>query len=312
MTCEATGTSVADQYANLAVVTATTVLGGSVRAVDPSHYFGAAPGVAIEKLTNGMDADEAPGPYIPVGAHVEWVYQVTNSGNQDLTGITVTDDQGVTVSCPQTTLAVGEAMSCTATGTAEEGQYANLGTVTAETADPELPATLTDSDPSHYFGTISAIDITKYANGEDANVEPGVIVEVGDPVLMEFVVTNEGNIPIRNIVVTDDRGLTPVFAGGDDDTDSELDPGEIWMYEAEIGSAPEGSLDNTGTVTGLDVLENALTDDDPAIIAAAPVAVLPPTGAEVPVPLIVLGILLTLSGTLLTAMSPRRRTTAVR
>jgi uncharacterized repeat protein (TIGR01451 family) len=305
MTCTATGTAGVDQYGNLATATGTTPSDDLVRAVDPSHYFGAAPGVDIQKLTNGIDADEAPGVYIPVGERVDWVYEVTNSGNQDLVGVVVTDDQGVTVACPQTTLAVGESMNCTATGTAEEGQYENVGTVTADTVAPE-PVTLTASDPSHYFGTISAIDITKYANGEDANTEPGVIVETGDPVLMEFVVTNEGNIPIGNVVVTDDRGLIPVFVSGDDDGDEDLDPGEIWFYEAEIASAPEGSLDNTGTVTGMDMLENSLTDDDPAIISAAVVAVLPPTGFDPTAPL-VLGILSTLGGALFMTISAARR-----
>lgn len=105
--------------------------------------------VEIEKATNGEDADRAPGPGIPVGDPVEWTYVVTNTGDLPLEGVTVSDDQGVDVSCPGTTLDPGESMTCTGSGTAEAGQYSNLGTVTAQTAGGD---SVTDQDRSHYFG----------------------------------------------------------------------------------------------------------------------------------------------------------------
>ena len=37
---------------------------------DSSHYFGTSPSVAIEKSTNGFDADAAPGPEILAGSRV--------------------------------------------------------------------------------------------------------------------------------------------------------------------------------------------------------------------------------------------------
>ena len=44
---------------------------------------------------------------LPVGTAVSWQYVVTNAGNIDPPGVTVDDDQGVTVTCPQTDLSVG-------------------------------------------------------------------------------------------------------------------------------------------------------------------------------------------------------------
>ncbi len=80
---------------------------------------------------------------------MEWTYVVTNTGDVDLTGVSVVDDQGVTVTCPQDTLAVGESMTCTASGIAVKGQYANLGTTEGTAPDGTV---VTDTDPSHYFG----------------------------------------------------------------------------------------------------------------------------------------------------------------
>jgi hypothetical protein len=64
------------------------------------------------------------------------------------------DDQEGTITCPQKTLAIDEQITCTATGIAALGQYTNTATVTADTPnDPLVPTqTVTDSDPSHYYG----------------------------------------------------------------------------------------------------------------------------------------------------------------
>ena len=71
------------------------------------------PNVDIEKATNGEDADTLTGPYIPVGGAVNWTYVVTNTGQIPLADIVVTDNKGVAVSCPATTLAVNASMICT-------------------------------------------------------------------------------------------------------------------------------------------------------------------------------------------------------
>jgi hypothetical protein len=106
------------------------------------------PKVEITKSTNGEDANDAPGPTITVGSPVTWHYVVTNTGTIELTNVKVVDDRNVTVTCPGTTLAVGQSMTCTGSGTAVEGQYRNVGTVTANSS----AGAVTDSDPSHYLG----------------------------------------------------------------------------------------------------------------------------------------------------------------
>jgi hypothetical protein len=108
------------------------------------------PGVDIEKLTNGQDADQMPGPSITVGSPVAWTYVVTNTSTVTLTNVAVVDDRGVVVSCPKTTLAVNESMTCTGSGVATLGQYRNVGTVTASSSNGPY----TDSDASNYLGVV--------------------------------------------------------------------------------------------------------------------------------------------------------------
>lgn len=156
--CDAGGTQPSrPTYENIGTVVGTSTLADAITDSDPSHYCNpnvAAPAINIKKYTNGDDADLPTGPQIPVGGTVNWTYIVTNIGNVDLTNVIVTDDKGVTVTCPQTTLAIGANMTCTGTGIAVAGQYANIGSVVGTPVGGGNP--VTDNDPSHYFGYIPA------------------------------------------------------------------------------------------------------------------------------------------------------------
>ena len=258
-TCTVTGTAVAGQYVNVAAAVAVDRDGTPVGSVDPSHYFGENPGIHLEKHTNGVDADDGPGPLVATGDPVTWEYLVTNTGNDTLTAVSVTDDQGVAVSCPQTTLVVDETMTCTATGTATEGPYANVGTARGQ---PPVGAAVTHTDPSHYTGVTSGIVVEKATNGSDADVAPGPAVTVGDAVTWTYEVRPAGNGALNHVALTDDRGLTPVYVDGDDGDDV-LEPGETWRYEA-TGTATAGQYANLATATGLDIFEETVSANDPS------------------------------------------------
>ncbi|HPQ61053.1 MAG TPA: hypothetical protein PLR43_05970, partial [Syntrophales bacterium] len=137
-------------YEDICLGYATSDTGKLYFRMDVTGRKGELPSISLEKSTNGEYADLPPGPTVNVGYPVLWTYVTTNTGNIPLTGVTVTDDQGVTVTCPKMTLEPGESMTCTGSGTATAGQYANVGTASGN--PPSGPA-VTVSDPSHYYGT---------------------------------------------------------------------------------------------------------------------------------------------------------------
>ena len=260
-TCTATGVATAGQYANEGTATGTDPLGATHDDTDPSHYYGTVTGgIDIEKATNGVDADTPTGPMIPAGNTVTWTYVVTNTTNVDLTGITVTDSDIGPISCPVDTLAPGASTTCTATGVATAGQYANEGTATG--TDP-LGATHDDTDPSHYYGVNSGIEIEKYTNGVDADTPTGPMIPAGNTVEWTYLVQNTGNVALSSVVVDDNiPGVDPVYSAGDTNSNNKLDPGEIWVYHA-TGVAIAGQYANEGTVSGIDPL-GTQSDMDPS------------------------------------------------
>jgi hypothetical protein len=211
--------------------------------------------IDIEKLTNGQDADVPPGPSILVGSVVVWSYVVTNTGNVALTGIIVTDDMGVAVSCPKTTLQPGESMTCTANGIAAACQYSNLGTATGT---PEMGPPVTDSDPSHYFGVHhAAIYLEKWANGDDADLPPGPSILAGSSLVWTYVVTNTGDVMLTNVTITDDWGVAVACPK------TVLAPGES-MTCTGSGTAIAGQYTKVGTATGNPPVGPVVTATDAA------------------------------------------------
>jgi hypothetical protein len=253
MTCTASGTAVAGQYTNVGTVEGKPPAGPDVTASNPDNYFGSRPGVSIVKSTNGQDANAAPGPFIPVGGAVNWTYLVTNTGNVPLADIAVADDRGVTVSCPGSTLAAGQAMTCTAGGTASAGQYANVGTATGT---PPVGNNVTASDPSHYFGQTAAVAIVKKTNGTNNDVAPGPTVPVGSTVTWTYLVTNTGNVTLTNVAVTDNK------VGSVACPQTTLAPGAS-MTCTKTGTAVAGQYTNIGTVTGRPPVGGNVTASNP-------------------------------------------------
>ncbi|ODS24344.1 hypothetical protein AB835_04045 [Candidatus Endobugula sertula] len=127
------------------------------RDVDRSHYLGTLgnPSIDLEKTTQGQDADVAPGPELFVDDTVSWLFSVTNTGDVDLTNVVITDEQvqptttSATIVCEIDTLAIGQTQTCHTSGTVIEGQYQNVGKVTAQGHGSSV---VNDEDSSYYNG----------------------------------------------------------------------------------------------------------------------------------------------------------------
>jgi uncharacterized repeat protein (TIGR01451 family) len=210
-------------------------------------------GVTLVKSTNGQDANSAPGPIVAAGSTVTWTYVVT-AGSRDLTSVAVTDDQGVTVSCPATTVLAGSSMICTASGIATAGQYTNVGTVNALESGVPVSA----SDSSHYYGQPPGLfTLVKSTNGQDANLPPGPTIAVGAAVNWTYVVTNGGSNTITAVAVTDDQGVVVSCP------QNTIAAGQSMTCTAS-GVATAGQYTNVGTATATDPIAGALVASDPS------------------------------------------------
>ncbi|MCT7959213.1 hypothetical protein NG791_00725 [Laspinema sp. D1] len=287
---EATGTAVAGEYTNKGTVKGsfTDDLGNTEtpESDDLSDYFGANPGIAIDKVTNGAD-----GQTILAGTEIKWTYTVTNEGNVALSNITVDDDQeGVITtrvsgdSNENDLLDTDETWIYEATGTAVAGEYTNKGTVkgsfTDDLGNTETPES---DDLSDYFGANPGIAIDKVTDNGAVQGD-GLLIQEKSAIDWIYTVTNTGNVGLSSVVVTDnDSGVTPIAVDqdghpgidGDLNSDGILDIGETWVYKAS-GTAIKGAYENTGTVTAsfTDELGNIAnpTDSDDSSYHGVPIA----------------------------------------
>lgn len=174
-----TGAASLGLYANLGSVVGSNSLGEQVSASDPSHYIGIQPAIDIEVFTNGAQADNADDvdvPQLEVGTNVAWTYVVTNTGENDLEFIEVTDSQlGIIANIAQqgngdAILEPGEIWTFEAMGTTVLSIYLTVGTVVATGPNSLV---VSDTDRSHYLG-INPATWHNAANPVDVNKDGSV------------------------------------------------------------------------------------------------------------------------------------------
>ena len=147
-----------------------------------------------------------------------------------------------------------------------------------ETFSPVLQM-VTDNDPVYYIAvepSDPSIDIEKTVNGIDADEAPGPQFTVGDKVTIEYVVTNNGNVSLSNIVVVDsDLGIRNCES-------TTLEPGESMSCDMfmETLTTP-GAVFMKATVTGDDPVGTEVMDMDPINFTVVPKDIEPPSHCSV-------------------------------
>ena len=179
--------------------------------------------ISIQKSTNGIDADAAPGPTLAAGDAVTWTYEIVVGSETPLFDIVVTDTSGVTPSCDINNdgaidgshvhpgpLQGGQSFLCTASGSAiAEGTFASTARVQA--FNFEASERFEAEDSSYYtvpssFVIEPSVTIETLVNGNEADDGDGPFVQAGEPVIWTFVVTNTGNVQLAGIEVSNDLG----------------------------------------------------------------------------------------------------------
>ena len=185
-----------------------------------------------------------------LGEMVSYKITVVNDGNLTITDIKVLDER-TGDEWPVASLAPGESKEFTASTTVTEGDILgghiiNEATATGKSPDPDKPDVPvtpdeTDDDPEDPNGHITIVkEATSTPEDEKGYAE-------GETITYKITATNDGNLTITDITVTDD--LT-----GDKWPVESLKPGESKEFTAEYTvtakDAAAGEVLNVATATG--------------------------------------------------------------
>ncbi len=208
---------------------------------------------------NETDGDGSP----DVGETIDYTFAVKNIGNVDLSSVQVIDalieSQSApldNISCPATTLATdpdleepfeGELTTCTATyaltqADIDAGKVDNVAT--AKGMDPD-GSVVEDTDPETVLLPQSAaLSIVKNGTFNDENGDGNA--DVGETISYTFTVSNDGNVTLTNVTVSDPKvtvsgGPTTLDVG---ETDSTTFTGTYTITQVDIDA---GKVDNTAT-----------------------------------------------------------------
>ena len=178
------------------------------------------PALTIEKTVTGVDADTTP-PFSvdAAGDVISYSILVTNTGNQTLTAVSVTDPRIANLDCDPTTgrqpddgLHPGADRDADLHGqyTVTQAEIDNNGGGDGDidntaTADSDQTGPVSDS-AAVPLGQSPALAIEKTVTGVDADTTPPFLVDAaGDVISYSILVTNTGNQTLTGVSVSDPR-----------------------------------------------------------------------------------------------------------
>lgn len=241
---------------NTATVSGRPPVGSAVASTDStSTPIIPVPGIALDKVAGTISDLDANGS--DAGDTIEYTFTVTNTGTTSLTSVSVSDPKIGTITCPKTTLAAGESMTCgpvTYTILAADVTAGYVTNDASATGTPPTGGAITGTDSTTTsITTTPNIALDKSASAIDDVDANGP--DPGDQITFSFVVTNVGGSNLNNITLTDAMlaAATPPIAvtcpGG------VLQAGDSITCTAPAYTLTKddidlGTVDNSATVSG--------------------------------------------------------------
>ena len=252
----------------------------------------------------------APATPTAAGQAIIYSFLVTNTGNVDLTGITVNEGAfsgtGAMsgVNCPQASLVPGEAETCTASyaltqADVDAGSVSNTATVTGTSPD-NTPITSASSTAPLTVASSPGLTMVKSADRTN-------LTAAGQVIHYSFAVTNTGNVTISSTTITEGAfnghgtmssitcpgAITPLAPG-----DSVVCSASYTVVAADLTN---GQLVNTATASGTAVGGAAVVSDPSTALVSPPVsagtgAVLAASGVEIAGPVLLATALMLIGG----------------
>jgi uncharacterized repeat protein (TIGR01451 family) len=237
------GDITAGQVDNTATATATS--GQSEIQSDPSS-------ATVEIATAELELTKSVDPtiYSFVGDELTYSFDVENTGDFDVTNVTIDDDLIDTVTCPAgaANLAVGATVTCTATYAATADDITATSIVNTATASATYAgdATVTSAESTAtatYAAPIPDLDLTKSA---DVTTFSGA----DQTITYSFDVDNTGAVPLADVAIVD-----PLIPDVDcSSVDNPLAPGDsgtcTGTYVTTAADVTATKVTNTATATG--------------------------------------------------------------
>ncbi|MGL5928576.1 MAG: DUF7507 domain-containing protein, partial [Dermatophilaceae bacterium] len=170
------------------------------------------PNINVVKSAGPVQDLDGNGP--DVGDTITYAFTVRNTGNVDLTAITLTDPKlsGSPITCPATTLPGGGSAQMTCSSASytltqadvDAGAVTNLAGVTG--VAPNGTRVSNTSGASTPIPSNPSLTLTKTAGVTDVNGNG--VTDLGDRVGWSFVVRNTGTVTLTSVVVADPRAGT--------------------------------------------------------------------------------------------------------
>ena len=260
---------------NIVTASGTSPSGTDVQDTDTQTIeFVPAPTIDLVK-TQALTTDNNLNGLPDVGDVVTYNYTVTNTGDVNLSGVTLVDDVEGTIILSDAALdGIGNlAVGDTETGSAahlvtqaefDAGSLTNIATVTGTDAEGQ---TVQDTDTQTVnFAENPAIDALKELTG-NADEDTSGTVSLGDTLTYTITATNISDVTLSNVTVDDD--LTGTV---DAPCAASLAPGGscsvALQYVVTQADVDAGQIDNTGTVEGTPPSGPPVVDDDPETVPA--------------------------------------------